>query len=204
MKSHDHDKIRLGFTDQEFEPGAHVCQIFNNDAERHESLVNYIVTGLKGGERAACFSEAESAASLGDFFTAHGIDYYEVEHKGDFTLSKTGEVYFKDGIFDPDRMLGLLRDFYLGATDYAGARVIGEMTPDIEHVEGGKRLLEYESKVSMLQREYPVTAVCQYDARKFDGSTILDILKVHPLMIVRGKIVKNPFYITPDEYLKEL
>ena len=75
------------------------------------------------------------------------------------------------------------------------------MTPEIERVPGGSRLLEYESKVSLLLKNCPVTAVCQYDARSFDGSTIMDILKVHPYMIVRGSVVNNPFFIPPEEYL---
>jgi hypothetical protein len=37
----------------------------------------------------------------------------------------------------------------------------------------------------------------------FDGATILDILKVHPVMISRGQLVKNPFYVRPDDFLRE-
>jgi hypothetical protein len=55
--------------------------------------------------------------------------------------------------------------------------------------------------VSLLVREYPINVVCQYDARAFDGATILDILKVHPLMIVRGNIIRNPFFEEPESYL---
>jgi hypothetical protein len=100
-------------------------------------------------------------------------------------------------------MLGLLKQFYENSVNNKneGARVIGEMVPEIEHIEGGSRLMEYESKVSLLLKRYPITAVCQYDARAFDGATIMDILKVHPYMIVRGSVVHNPFYITPEEFL---
>lgn len=196
-------KISLGFTNQQFEPGVHICQIFNEDDERHGALVNYIISGLKAGENTACFSEKESSATLTDFFESHGISYKEVEKSGEFSLSKTGEVYFEGGRFEPERMLGLLQSFYENsiAQNRSGARVIGEMTPEVEHVPGGSRLMEYESKVSMLIKKYPINAVCQYDARSFDGSTILDILKVHPYMIVRGSVVHNPFFIQPEEYL---
>jgi hypothetical protein len=49
----------------------------------------------------------------------------------------------------------------------------------------------------------PVTAVCQYDARSFDGAVIMDILKVHPLMVIRGSVIHNPFFIKPEEFLDE-
>ena len=87
------------------------------------------------------------------------------------------------------------------ANGFPAARVIGEMTSEVQHVPGGSRLLEYESRVSLLLKEHPVTAVCQYDARAFDGATIMQVLKVHPLMIIRGTVLHNPFYTPPEEYL---
>jgi len=196
-------KITLGFTNQKFEQGAHICQIFSEDHERHEVLTNFIISGLNDGENTACFSENETENTLADFFLEKGYIYKEVQNAGNFSLSKTGEVYFENDEFEPEKMLSLLKEFYLTANkqNRSGARVIGEMTPQIQDVKDGNRLLEYECKVSILLKEFPVTAVCQYDARKFDGSTIMDVLKVHPYMIVKGSIVSNPFYITPEDYL---
>ena len=198
-------KISLGFTDQQFEQGVHICQIFTDDDERHGALVNYIVSGLQAGENTVCFSENETEITLSEYFEKHGISYKEVEQSGNFSLSKTGEVYFEGGKFDPERMLGLLQEFYEKSVKEKrlGARVIGEMTPGVQHIPGGSRLLEYESKVSLLIRKYPINAVCQYDARAFDGAAIMDILKVHPYMIVRGAVVHNPFFIQPEIYLSK-
>ncbi len=195
--------ISLGFTSQEFEPGIHICQIFNSDEERHESLVNFIVSGLKTGEKTLCFTENEEEENLIDAFQAEGFNLVDLTEKGDFSLSGTREAYFKEDRFDPERMLGLLKAFQEESVQekHSGCRVIGEMTSDIEHIDGGSRLLEYESKVTLLIKEYPINAVCQYDARAFDGATILDVLKVHPYMIVRGKVVHNPFFEPAEEYL---
>lgn len=196
-------KISIGFTNQQFEPGVHICQIFNEDDERHEALISYIISGLQSGENTACFSEKETESTLSEFFEKKGFIYKEVEKSGQFNLSKTAEVYFEGGKFEPERMLNLLQEFFENSLkqNRTGARVIGEMTPEVEHVPGGSRLMEYESKVSLLLKKFPVNAVCQYDARSFDGSTILDILKVHPYMIVRGSVVHNPFFIEPEDYL---
>ncbi len=196
-------KVNLGFTDQIFDEGIHVCQIFSEDDERHDSLIDYVVTGVKDGERTTCFTEKENIESLSAEFTKHGLNYNQLVEIGGFSLSPTEEVYFKGGTFDPERMLALMQDYYETsiADKYTGARVIGEMSPKVETIEGGSRLLEYESRISMLLRKCPLTAVCQYDARKFDGATIMDILKVHPYTILKGKVVNNPFYIEPEEYL---
>jgi hypothetical protein len=198
-------KVSLGFAGQDFEPGVHICQIYTSDEERQEALLQYISSGLRSGERTACFSEKIDEQALREFLGNYGISYDEQKARGAVNLARTSEVYFQGGMFDPERMLGMLRSFHADslAEGYPAARVIGEMTPEVQHVPGGSRLLEYESRVSMLLRECPVSAVCQYDARAFDGATIMDVLKVHPLMVVNGSVVHNPFYIPPEDYLKE-
>lgn len=197
--------ISLGFTAQAFQPGMHICQIVTNNDECQIAVLKFLLAGLQAGERASCFSEQVIEADLADFLCRHGLSYWENRDSGAVMLAGTKEVYFQDGRFDPDRMLNLLGQYYdeSAARGYTGARVIGEMTPEVRRIEGGKRLLEYEAKVSLLQRERPITTVCQYDARLFDGATIMDVLKVHPLMVVRGEVVRNPFFLTPEEVLAD-
>ncbi|MFZ6031027.1 MAG: MEDS domain-containing protein [Chloroflexota bacterium] len=199
----NYSTISLGFTDQEFPAGVHVCQIFESDRERDESLKRFLLSGLQAGECTSCYAENVDQAALGAFFGRYGVSIDEARESGALTLAGTRGVYFQDNRFEPERMLTMLRQYYLDAVQqgYPAARVIGEMLPDVQHISGGERLLEYEARVSLLLREYPITAVCQYDARKFDGATIMDILKVHPLMVVRGSVVRNPFFISPEEYL---
>ncbi len=199
-------KISLGFTDQLFEPGAHVCQIINDDQERQDALMSFLISGLAKNERAACFSDEFHKDAFSEMLKEKGFSYQQLCDNGNFSWAATGDVYFNDGKFDPDRMLKLLEDYYhqAKANNFQNARVIGEMTTEVKSVPGGERLFEYECRVSMLVRKVPVTAVCQYDARKFDGATIMDVLKVHPFMIVRGEVVHNPFFIPPEEFLAEL
>lgn len=139
------------------------------------------------------------------FLRQHGLSYKDSKDSRLLALSVVEDVYFRDNCFDPEDMLSLLREFYEESIrlGHSAARVIGEMSPEVQQLPGGDRLLEYESRVSLLQRQYPVTTVCQYDARLFDGATIMDILKVHPLMVVRGSVVHNPFYVKPEEFLKQ-
>ena len=195
--------VSLGFTDQTFPAGVHICQIFNNDQERLDSLLKFLRSGLEAGERSACFTEKLDDADLAQCLAEHGLSFDKFRQSGAFTRAGTSEVYFQDDRFDPDRMLGVLKQYHQDsvAGGYPAARVIGEMTAEIQHVAGGSRLMEYESRVSLLLQQHPVTAVCQYDAKAFDGATIMKVLKVHPLMVVRGRVVHNPFHVPPQEFL---
>ncbi len=198
-----HRKISLGFAHEDFDPGLHICQIINDDDERTDAILRLIATGLSSNENVACFSDGVDDALLEAGLSSCPVSYAEARSRGLFAVSGTKTAYFEGGRFDPDNMLRRLDAFNKAALSAgrAGARVIGEMIPEVLHLPGGSRLLEYESKVTLLVRGNEMTAVCQYDARLFDGSSIMDVLKVHPLMIIRGEIVRNPFYTSPEEYL---
>ena len=195
--------VSLGFTQQAFPAGVHVCQIFASEGERLHALLEFLRSGLQAGERTACFTEQLDEAHLDRYLAERNLSYGQLKESGTFSNAGTHDVYFQDGRFDPDRILAILAQYHIDsvANGFPAARVIGEMAAEVQHVSGGSRLMEYESRVSLLLKEHPVTAVCQYDARAFDGATIMQVLKVHPLMIIRGTVLHNPFYTPPGEYL---
>jgi hypothetical protein len=195
----------LGFTDQLFPTGSHICQIFSDDEERLGSLLGFLESGLKNGEKTACFTSRLEDSALAEHLEQRGLSMPQLTASKALTKSKTSEVYFQDGCFSPEIMLSRLRQFYEDSVSqgFTAARVIGEMISEVCSMEGGNRLMEYESRVSLQMRTHPVTAVCQYDANAFDGATIMQVLKVHPLMVIRGVVVHNPYFIPPEEYLKQ-
>ena len=195
-------EVYLGFTSEKVPMGTHMCLIYTTEEERKTALNDFLLSGLQGKERMACFSNKVTEEELKTYFESHSVPY-DKKVQNAMSLSGTNDIYFENGIFDPDRMLNTLKAFYEEsiAMGFPASRVIGEMVPEVENVPGGDRLLEYESRVTMLLRNHPVTTVCQYDANAFDGATILEIFKVHPTMIVNGAVVKNPFFIEPEIYL---
>src|SRR5258708_19384671 len=43
--------------------------------------------------------------------------------------------------------------------------------------------------------------VCQYDLNRFSAEIILGVVRTHPLVIYRGDVCRNPYYVPPDEFL---
>jgi hypothetical protein len=115
---------------------------------------------------------------------------------GQVEMATTMQGYFPDGSFNPDAMLRRLREQYEQgmAAGLAGARFAGEMTWALRQVPGADRVIECESRINELVREAPITVMCQYDMRRFDGAMIFDVMNVHPVMVVGGHILRNPFY----------
>ncbi len=202
----NHQKVSLGFVKEDVAVGTHLCLVFTEKKERIDSLLKFILAGMKNDERTACFSENITENEIKEYFKQNNISYDERKAKEAITFGYTSEVYFQDNTFDPERMLKILEQFYADAMEmgFTASRVIGEMSPKIQNVTGGERLLEYESRVTKLLEKSPITAVCQYDANLFDGATIMDVLKVHPRVVVNGVVVENPFYIKPDEFLESI
>lgn len=194
------EMVSLGFCDDQVPPGTHICQIYSSEEERSDSLLSFLMTGLLSGERAACFSRKADEAGLRDSLADRGLAYDDYEKRLAISMNEARDVYFEDGVFDPDRILAGMADYYRETSrlGFEEARVIGEMVPEIGQAEGGGRLVEYESRVTMLLEEYPLTAVCQYNAHQFSGAIIMDVLKVHPRMVINRKVVHNPFYIPPE------
>jgi hypothetical protein len=84
---------------------------------------------------------------------------------------------------------------------YRGSRACGEMTWALRSIPGSDRLLEYEALINTISETFPYFGMCQYDARLFDGATLFKVLQVHPYMVAQGQIVRNPFYVLPEEFL---
>jgi MEDS: MEthanogen/methylotroph, DcmR Sensory domain len=141
--------VDLGFSETRLPPGTHICQIHTDSEERDESLLRFLLAGVKAGERVACFSENVSKDVVDVFLEEHGVSLADALATQALSLSKTSDVYFQGGRFEPNVMLGLLAQFHRDATTAGcpGARVIGEMSDQINQVEGGSRLLEYESSM---------------------------------------------------------
>jgi hypothetical protein len=106
------------------------------------------------------------------------------------------DVYFSNGIFNVPGLIASLRDLArnAGLNNFEGTRVIGEMPVEVEQVAGIEKIIDYENKVSKLLKTHPIKAICQYNAATFNGASLMEILKVHPYILIQSAIVSNPFY----------
>ncbi len=194
---------KLGFTEENFHTGTHMCLIYNDDQERRNIIGKYLASGLLSGEKVAYFADDETSDDVLKFLMSMNVCASEAELKY-INLSEAEKTYCPKGIFSPDEMLNTLRAYYDQSKreGYRLCRVSGEMSWALRAIPGSDRLMEYEALVNNVLETHPVTAICQYDANEFDGETILRCLEVHPYMIIRGQVVHNPFYMKPEEFIE--
>ena len=65
-------------------------------------------------------------------------------------------------------------------------------------------LVEFESRVNDVWRRHDDAVICVYDLAKFGGDTVIDIMRTHPMIIIGGILQHNPFFVPPEEFLREL
>jgi len=191
--------VSLGFTAELFPPGTHMCYLYNDEQERLEIMSDFVRSGIEAGEKIGYFVEEMTPQALRDYFAGLGIVPAE---ESQLDIKPSLEVYCPDGRFSPDRMLGRLRSAYDDGIreGFNGVRLTGEMHWALRGLPGSERLAEYEARINLLVVDSPSSVICQYDANHFDGATLFKVLNAHPMMIVRGQVVHNPYYLPPQEY----
>lgn len=198
-------EVDLGFTHDHFPAGTHMCLVYSSETERQRIISAFLGAGVRDRECVAYFADKPSVGEAEAHLAAMGCQTEPAASGAGVSVTVAETTYCPHGTFIPEEMLATLRQFYAQtlARGYLGARVSGEMSWATRAVVGSERLAEYEALVNHVLVEHPVTAICQYDVNLFDGRTILDILKVHPMMIVRGQVVVNPYYLEPEEFLAQ-
>ena len=178
--------------------GTHLCLIYDDERERREVVAKFVAEGLSAGERVAYFTDAEPPA-IRSWLGERGL---ELPEPPAFDLLQARSVYCPDGEFLPERMPPYWRAFHEERPRWASPRRGRPVRRPGRARCRGERIVEYEANLNAVLAELPVTALCQYDVRRFDGATIFDILRVHPLMLVGGQVVCNPYYETPEAFFK--
>jgi hypothetical protein len=193
--------VDLGFVPQNFLEGTHMCLIYKDEEERENVISQYLIKGLQNKEKVSYFAFKASKEEVLESLKKAGAAVNEQN----LDVLKADETYCSNGRFVPEEMLETLRQFYKSSIEkgYKSCRVSGEMHWALQNIPGSERLMEYEALVNNVLVTHPVTAICQYDARKFSGETIINCLKVHPYMIINGQVIENPYYLKPEEFLKQ-
>jgi hypothetical protein len=199
-------EIGKGFNPKDFPECHHVCLIYDSEAQRRKIVSEFLAAGIRQGELVRYFADTTSAQELRTSLLETGVEFSKAEEDGAFGITKAESAYCPSGRFEPQEVIENMVSRFAMARNagYRGSRACGEMSWALRDIPGAHRFLEYEVRINTITETFPFIGMCQYDARLFDGATLFNILQVHPFMIAQGQLVRNPFYIKPDEFLAKL
>ena len=183
-----------------------MCLIYNDEDERRQVMTQFIQSRLDGNELVEHYVDSPTPEDLKQTMSDAGATLPDELDGRQYSFLEADKVYCPDGTFKVDRMLDTVAQTYSRAVRerYVGARLTGEMTWSRKGYPGSENLVEYDSRLNILARTVPNTVICQYEAGRFDGATLYGILSVHPMMIVRGQVLRNPYYIEPEVFLANM
>ena len=113
------------------------------------------------------------------------------------------DAYLRTGSFASEEMLGFW-DAYVGAVvrddRFSFVRIAGEATWALRDPPTVDELMRYESELNRFAGRYPQTVLCLYDLDRFGAGILVDLLRTHPKLVVGGRVLENPYHLSPDEF----
>jgi hypothetical protein len=184
----------------------HVCAFFNSDDEEYRVLLPFIKDGFERGEKAVHIVNPDQHRDHLQRLAAAGIDTAAAGQSGQFELRTNTEAYLRDGRFDQDRMLESFEQLASGNAKggFPLSRICCRMDWAVEDRSYIDDLIEFESRVNDVWRLHDDAVICTYHLSKFGGDTVIDIMRTHPMIIIGGILQQNPFFVPPEEFLREV
>jgi hypothetical protein len=184
----------------------HVCAFFNGIDEEHRVLGSFIKDGFERGERATHIVETEKREEHLKWLGEAGIDVQQAMAVGELEVLPWSTTYVRNDRFDPDAMLALLEQLLQSgaAAGYPLSRLVGHMEWALLDKPGVNNVLEYEARLNYILPKYNDAVICTYDLSRFGASIVMDIMRTHPVVIIGGILQENPFFIPPDQFLREI
>ena len=184
----------------------HVCAFFNSADEEYRVLLPFIKDGFECGDKAVHVVRPEQHHNHLQRLAAAGIDAAAAQHSGQFELRTNTETYLRDGRFDQERMLEFFEQ--LASGNASGGFPLSRIVCHMEWAADGRShvddLVEFESRVNDVWRRHDDAVICTYDLAKVGGETVIDIMRTHPMIIIGGILQHNPFFVPPEEFLREV
>ena len=183
----------------------HVCAFFHSDDEEYRVLLPFIRDGLECGHKAIHVLNPNQRQDHLKRLSEVGINPTDAQGTGQLELRTNIETYLLQGRFDPDRMISAFEQLASGnATGgFPLSRICCRMDWAVEAGSHVDDVIEFESRVNEVWIRHEDAVICTYHLGKFGGDAVIDIMRTHPMVIIGGILQQNPFFVPPDEFLRE-
>jgi hypothetical protein len=177
--------------------GDHVCLVRKTKAEQLSAAISFTQLGLDRQQKCLYIARENPVRTILEEMIKAGIDVRLAVTSGALRIITEKQAYLKSGDFEPDTMIDFLRQQtgLARKEGFAALRVIGEMTWVLADGQSFDRLLDYEAKLANFFFENPCVAACQYCRERFPDSMIVDMIRVHPLVMDGDHLWSSPYYV---------
>ena len=196
----------IPFAGSQLEESRHVCAFFNSEEQEYRVLLPFINDGFKCGDKAVHVVNPHQCEDHLKRLAAIGVETNSARQSGQLEIKTSSEVYLQNGRFDQDRMLEAFEQMASGNvnTGFPLSRIVCRMDWAVEGRSYIDDVIEFESRVNDVWRRHDDAVICTYHLSKFGGDTVIDIMRTYPMIIIGGILQRNPFFVPPEEFLREV
>lgn len=184
----------------------HACAFVDSRDEQYRILLPYLQEGLKcNAQLVTMVGEANLRDHL-ERLRRGGMDPALLCAEGKLAVTTSEESFPRDGSVTPTSILRgwEARIDQAQRAGFSAVRGFGEMDGALAALRRTEELLEYEARVNFLALKMTSPVVCVYDVNNISASLVLELLKTHPKVILDGSLQENPYFVSPEEYLRQL
>jgi DNA-binding CsgD family transcriptional regulator len=186
----------------EIHAGTHLCALYSGPDERDRLLVPFMQEGLRRGDQCVCLIDDVKPASMRQ--QAYGpVDPGDTGRPRRLAVYPSSDLYHRDGEFSVEQITSSLAADQASSVDGESPllRAAGEMAR-VPDEPGAQELSVYESAVNQILAELPVFFLCMYDLQRFGVAMLVDVLRIHPKVLLDGTVLDNPHCLAPADYLQ--
>lgn len=183
----------------------HVCAFFNEPDDEYRVMLPFLRDGLAQGQRDVTVVPRDRSDHL-ERLRGAGIDVDAARRHRQLEVLRSEETYEPEGRFDQDAMLELIEALLEQGRDlgFPLTRLVAHAEHVTASLDGAESFVEYEARLNYVLPQYPDVVICTYDLRHISASVALDVLRTHPVTIVGGVLMVNPFFVPPKDFLREM
>jgi enoyl-CoA hydratase/carnithine racemase len=63
---------------------------------------------------------------------------------------------------------------------------------------------EFEARLNEVLADSEDTVICAYDLTAIGAGAVIDALRTHSAVILGGLLQENPFFATPEQFVREI
>jgi KaiC/GvpD/RAD55 family RecA-like ATPase len=104
------DKLKKKKSGENISLGDHICSIYQTKEQQFALVVPFFKAGLEANQKCIYIADENSDKEIILQFKKRGIDLEKNIHTKQFMLLSKKQTYLKEGSFDPDRMIRLLKE----------------------------------------------------------------------------------------------
>jgi signal transduction histidine kinase len=179
----------------------HLALFYRSNESQLDATTAFLVEGLQSGYRCVYLLDVNTAGDIESALRRANVDVERRIDAGDLVVRDAEDVYLESG-FEPTEMIRTLETEANAsvADGYEGLWVAGENSWCFHTELSFDHIVDFEADFDAACPDLPVTALCQYDLDRFNGTSAAKALRTHERIIYRNQLCKNPFYIPPEDY----